>query len=133
MANGWGGRRTGSGAPQGNNNAVKHGRYCRPCIHVNSHNLLELRSLNIAVCRELYSLPGVLRGTSDEQREWVRLAGILDWIASKLIQVELKKSRDLTEQAKAKLSEAKARLIAANTLLIEAKTRKMIAEIRASL
>jgi hypothetical protein len=30
MANGWGGRRTGAGAPRGNNNAVIHGAYCRP-------------------------------------------------------------------------------------------------------
>ncbi len=30
MANGWGGRKAGAGAFQGNNNFVKHGRYCRP-------------------------------------------------------------------------------------------------------
>jgi len=131
MANGWGGRRAGAGAPKGNNNAVQHGEYCRLCVDVDTFNSLELRILMAAVCREIFELPDLLKGTPDEQREWFRLVGITSWIVGKLIQVERKKSRDLVKQAlanrkiaKTQYSIAKAELIAAKARLMEAKTKK---------
>ena len=124
MANGWGGRRTGAGAPKGNNNAVIHGGYCRPCIDVDTSSSLELRRLNVAVCMEQFSLPDLLDGITYEQRQWFRLAGISDWVVGKLIQLERKKSRERIKQIEAKRTKAKAELLRAKAQLIAAKGAK---------
>ena len=122
MANGWGGRRAGAGAPKGNNNAVIHGGYCRPCIDVDTSSSLELRRLNVAVCMEQFSLPDLLDGITYEQRQWFRLAGISDWVVGKLIQLERKKSRERIKQIEAKRTKAKAELMTARAQLLAAKT-----------
>ena len=122
MANGGGGRRTGAGAPKGNNNAVIHGGYCRPCIDVDTSSSLELRRLNVAVCMEQFSLPDLLDGITYEQRQWFRLAGISDWVVGKLIQLERKKSRERIKQIEAKRTKAKAELMTARAQLLAAKT-----------
>lgn len=124
MANGWGGRRAGTGAPKGNNNAVTHGGYCRPCIDVDTSSSLELRRLNVAVCMEQFSLPDLLDGITYEQRQWFRLAGISDWVVGKLIQLERKKSRERIKQIEAKRTKAKAELLRAKAQLIAAKGAK---------
>lgn len=120
MANGWGGRRPGAGAPKGNNNAVKHGEYCRPIVDVDVSSMFELRKLNIAICINMSLLPGFFGATPDEEREYIRLGGISGQIIDKLIRLTRKESRDrlkqaeaLSREAKAKCHEAKARLIAA--------------------
>ena len=130
MANGWGGRRTGAGAPKGNNNAVIHGGYCRPCIDVDTSSSLELRRLNVAVCMEQFSLPDLLDGVTYEQRQWFRLAGISDWVVGKLIQLERKKSRERIKLIRIRRTTAKAKLAAAKADLLKAKTRYNEAKIK---
>ena len=130
MANGWGGRRAGAGAPKGNNNAVIHGDYCRPCINVDTSNSLELRRLHASVCREENELPRMVNGTPFEIRQLIRLQGISNWITDNLIGLARKESRARIvlaqagrAAAKAKLAEAKADLLKAKARYNEAKNR----------
>ena len=123
MANGWGGRRTGAGAPKGNNNAVIHGNYCRPCVYVDTSNSLELRRLNAAVCREWSELPNMNSGTPYEIRQLIRLDGISGWITDNLIYLARKESRDKVKLAQIKRAAAKAKLAEAKADLQEAKAR----------
>ena len=132
MANGWGGRRVGAGAPKGNNNAVIHGDYCRPCIDVDTSNSLELRRLNAAVCREEYGLPGLIGGTPYEQRQLFRLQGISNWITDNLIRLARKESRARVKLMQIRRATAKARLAAAKADLVKAKARDNEAEIKKS-
>ena len=123
MANGWGGRRTGAGAPKGNNNAVIHGNYCRPCVYVDTSNSLELRRLNAAVCREWSELPNMNSGTPSEIRQLIRLDGISGWITDNLIHLARKESRDRIKLAQIKRAAAKAKLAEAKADLLKAKIR----------
>lgn len=123
MANGWGGRRTGAGAPKGNNNAVIHGEYCRPCVYVDTSNSLELRRLNAAVCREWSELPNMNSGTPSEIRQLIRLDGISGWITDNLIHLARKESRDRIKLAQIKRAAAKAKLAEAKADLLKAKIR----------
>ena len=123
MANGWGGRRVGAGAPKGNNNAVIHGDYCRPCIDVDTSNSLELRRLNVAVCREENELPRMFDGTPSEQRQLLRLQGISNWITDNLIRLARKESRARVGLAQTKRAEAKVKLAEAKADLLNAKAR----------
>ena len=123
MANGWGGRRTGAGAPKGNNNAVIHGEYCRPCVYVDTSNSLELRRLNAAVCREWSELPNMNSGTPSEIRQLIRLDGISGWITDNLIHLARKESRDRIKLAQIKRAAAKAKLAEAKADLQKAKAR----------
>ena len=132
MANGWGGRRAGAGAPKGNNNAVTHGGYCRPCIDVDTSSSLELRRLNVAVCMEQFSLPDLLDGVTYEQRQWFRLAGISDWVVGKLIQVERRESRTRVKLAQIGRATAKAKLAEAKSDFLKAKARYNKAKIKQS-
>lgn len=124
MANGWGGRRKGAGAPKGNNNAVKHGEYCRPIVNVDFSSMFDLRRLNIALCINMSLLPGLCSATPDEEREYLRLGGISGQIIDKLIQLEKKISRDSLKQAKAEQKKAKAKLLETKAKLIAAKAAK---------
>ena len=123
MANGWGGRRVGAGAPKGNNNAVIHGDYCRPCIEIDISNSLELRRLNVAVCREENELPRMFDGTPSEQRQLLRLQGISNWITDNLIRLARKESRARVGLAQTKRAEAKVKLAEAKADLLNAKAR----------
>ena len=123
MANGWGGRRAGAGAPKGNNNAVIHGEYCRPCVYVDTSNSLELRRLNAAVCREWSELPSMNNGTPSEIRQLIRLDGISGWITDNLIHLARKESRDRIKLAQIKRAAAKAKLAEAKADLLKAKIR----------
>jgi len=126
MANGWGGRRKGAGAPKGNNNAVKHGEYCRPIVDIDLSSMVELRRLNIAICIDMSSLLGFFGATPDEMREYIRLGGISGQLIDRLIQLTRKESRDRLKQAEALHREAKARLAEARARLSEAKARKKL-------
>ncbi len=121
MANGWGGRRAGAGAPKGNNNAVIHGDYCRPCVYVDTSSSRELRRLNAAVCREENELPGMFNGTPYEQRQFFRLQGISNWITDNLIRLARKESRARIILIQIQRATAKAELAAAKADLLEAK------------
>ena len=123
MANGWGGRRAGAGARKGNNNAVIHGNYCRPCVYVDTSNSLELRRLNAAVCREWSELPNMNSGTPSEIRQLIRLDGISGWITDNLIHLARKESRDRIKLAQIKRAAAKAKLAEAKADLLKAKIR----------
>ncbi len=129
MANGWGGRRLGAGAPKGNNNAVKHGEYCRPIVDVDVSSMFELRKLNIALCIDMSSLPSMYGATPDERREYIRLEGMSGQIIDKLIRLTRKESRDQLKQAEAHHREAKAELKQARARLCEAKARRKAAKI----
>ncbi len=124
MANGWGGRRPGAGAPKGNNNAVKHGEYCRPIMNIDLSSMVELRRLNIAICAYRFSLPEYREVTPFERRECYRLDGMSGWIIDKLIQREKKISRDSLKQAKAELKKAKVKCLEAKARLIATKAAK---------
>ena len=124
MANGWGGRRTGAGAPKGNNNAVIHGNYCRPCVYVDTSNSLELRRLNAAVCREENELPRMINGTSSEIRQLIRLQGISAWITDNLISLARKDSRERVKLVQIKRAAAKAKLAEAKARYHEAKNKQ---------
>ncbi len=124
MANGWGGRRPGAGAPKGNNNAVKHGEYCRPIVDVDASSMFELRKLNIALCIDMSSLPGMYGATPDEMREYIRLEGMSGQIIDKLIRLTRKESREQVKQAVALHREAKAKCLEAKARLIATKAAK---------
>ncbi len=126
MANGWGGRRAGAGAPKGNNNAVRHGGYCRPDVYVDCTCAIELRRLNLALCAYQSSLPGYGEDTPFERREYYRLYGLTGWVIGKLIHLERKKSKDNLKQLKAKLHKAKVRLAKARARLLAAKTARLM-------
>lgn len=123
MANGWGGRRAGAGARKGNNNAVIHGNYCRPCVYVDTSNSLELRRLNAAVCREWSELPRMNNATPSEIRQLIRLDGISGWITDNLIYLARKESREKVKLAQIKRAAAKAKLAEAKADLRKAKAR----------
>lgn len=124
MANGWGGFRPGAGAPKGNNNAVKHGEYCRPIVDIDPSNMVELRRLNIAFCIDMSLLPDLFSATPDEGREYLRLGGMSCKIIDKLIQLTRKESRDQVKQAKALRREAKAKCHEAKARLVVTKAAK---------
>ncbi|NCB55900.1 MAG: hypothetical protein EOM46_00060 [Gammaproteobacteria bacterium] len=121
MANGWGGRRTGAGAPKGNNNAVQHGDYCRPKVDVDCSSTRELRVMNAAILRIQFSLPEMGKGTPSEVREYLRLNGMSGWVTDKIIQATRKKSKDRLKEIEAKRREAKTELLEAKARLIAAK------------
>ena len=132
MANGWGGRRAGAGAPKGNNNAVIHGDYCRPCIEIDISNSLELRRLNVAVCREENELPRMFDGTPSEQRQLLRLQGISNWITDNLIRLARKESRARVKFIQIRRATAKAKLAEAKADFLKAKARYNKAKIKQS-
>ena len=124
MANGWGGCRAGAGAPKGNNNAVIHGDYCRPCIDVDTSNSLELRRLHASVCRDENELPRMFNGTPYEIRQLIRLQGVSCWITDNLISLARKESRARVRLAQTKRAEAKVKLAEAKADLLNAKADK---------
>lgn len=128
MASGWGGRRTGAGAPEGNNNAVKHGDYCRPKVDVDCSNTLELRTLNVAILRIQFSLPDLIKSSPFEVREYLRLNGMSGWVTDKISKATRKKSKDRLKNIEAKRREAKAELLKARAELLRAKTKLIVAK-----
>ncbi len=123
MANGWGGRRVGAGAPKGNNNAVIHGEYCRPCVYVDTSNSLELRRLHASICRDENAMPRMFNGTPYEIRQLIRLQGVSCWITDNLISLARKESRARVRLAQTKRAEAKVKLAEAKADLLNAKAR----------
>ncbi len=123
MANGWGGRRPGAGAPKGNNNAVKHGDYCRPKVDIDCSRTRELRVLNATILRIRMSLPDIGNSYGFEFREYQRLDGMSNWVTDKIIQVTRKNSRDRVKQAEAERNKAKVELMAAKAEFMAAKAR----------
>ena len=131
MANGWGGRRAGAGAPKGNNNAIIHGDYCRPKVDIDCSNTRELRTVNAAILRIQFSLPDLVKSSPFEVREYLRLNGMSCWVTDKIIQTTRKQSRErvvlaesLRAAAKAKLAETKAELATAKARYNEAKSKQ---------
>lgn len=126
MANGWGGRRAGAGAPKGNNNAVIHGEYCRPWIEVDCSNTRELRTVNAAILRIQVSLPDLIKSNPFEVREYMRLNGMSCWVTDKIIATTRKQSRERVRQAESLRTVAKAELAAAKARYNEAKIKQSI-------
>lgn len=104
MANGWGGRRAGAGAPKGNNNRVIHGEYCQIPAE-----LLALSHQEAAI-RCMEQMP-FLDFPSDvlpsEYREWFRVSGIIGQLTDRYV-------RRMIRQSNARLK--KARLARAQSL-----------------
>lgn len=128
MANGWGGRRAGAGAPKSNNNAVKHGDYCHPKVDIDCSNTRELRTLNVAILRIQFSLPDLIKSSPFEVREYLRLNGMSGWVTDKIINATRKKSKDRLKDIEAKRREAKAELMKAKAELLRAKAKLIAAK-----
>jgi len=104
MANGWGGRRAGAGAPKGNNNRVRHGEYSKlplPFLPSNGKALTGntlLRAQIIICLKEQQKLPDISVRTRWEQRECWRLDGLVGQRVDQIIRNARRYSRERLAQ-----------------------------------
>ncbi|WP_421180596.1 hypothetical protein [Aeromonas enteropelogenes] len=111
MANGWGGRRPGAGAPRGNNNRVKHGEYSQIPAE-----LLAMPHMLAMICciRSVSFFREVpIDETPIEYREWFRALGIMGQLTDRLVRQERQASKARIDAALAAHAEAMKKLEAA--------------------
>jgi uncharacterized protein YjcR len=91
MANGWGGRRPGAGAPKGNNNRVRHGEYSQiPAELLAMPNMIAM----ICCARHVSFFRGVpIDMASAEYREWFRASGIMNQLTDKFVRQAVQASK----------------------------------------
>ncbi len=83
MANGWGGRRKGAGAPSGNNNRVVHGEYSKMPLPTACEGGEELTDITLSRAQIIYclieqqSLEDVKASIPWAQREYARFDGLI--------------------------------------------------------
>lgn len=82
MANGWGGRRPGVGAPKGNNNRVTHGEYCQIPAELLA---LPHQEAVISCAKRVSLLNGPISTSPNEYREWFRALGIIGQLSDRFV------------------------------------------------
>ena len=100
MANGWGGRRPGAGAPKGNNNRVIHGEYCQ----IPAELLALPHQEAVMRCSKLVSIFDCpISASPIEYREWFRASGLVGQLSDRYVR-QLKRAH--RAQFNARMTEA---------------------------
>ncbi|WP_256860883.1 hypothetical protein [Salmonella enterica] len=112
---GWGGKRTGAGAPYGNTNAVKHGeRSKRAFFPLEGEErltpLVGLRARNLILAErigEMRRAGRLFSGKSADWREGMLIEGLMWQHTRKIMRLELAASRAAAAEAKTALAKAR--------------------------
>ncbi|EOZ4486226.1 TPA: hypothetical protein ACWV6M_005320 [Salmonella enterica subsp. enterica serovar Muenchen] len=113
---GWGGKRTGAGAPFGNNNAVKHGeRSSLAFFPLEGEErltpLVWLRARNLILAERIGEMRRAGRLFSDNATDWregMLIEGLMWQHTRKMMRLELAASRAAAAEVKTALAKARA-------------------------